>query len=371
MTQMTEKQDTNKEILKLHSAYQIAESFSRCTRNGFVACNLNGEITYVNKTMEELTGWHEAELIGKDITELYALPEGVLNTTDVDDALSQPAILYTRDEKKLTFPVRQTSIKKEGSEDEIDGYLTLFITNTSDVDRAQTEFVSTVSHELRTPITSIKGFASTLLHHRQKLDEEKRKKYISIIKDQAERLSRLVEDLLAVSRLESKKLQFTIQPLDIKKSIDNCVTVVQSKHNDSHTISMTTQDPLPPVWADADRLEQILTNLIDNAMKYSPEADKVDLDISVINPGENSEMMQVNITDYGIGIDQGDIDSIFGKFSRLDSPLTRTTEGTGLGLYITKSLACMLNGDVKVKSEKEKQTTFSLLLPTSPPSNKE
>ena len=164
--------------------------------------------------------------------------------------------------------------------------------------------------------------------------------------------------------MESRKLQLTIQPLDISKAIENTCTLVESKYKGSHEININTVEKLPTVWADSDRLEQILTNLIENAIKYSPEAEKIDINISTTKH-KNEEMMKIEIIDYGIGIDKEDIEKIFTKFSRLDNPLTRTTEGTGLGLFITKSLANILKGDVLVDSE-EGRTTFSLYLPINP-----
>lgn len=350
-------------LKSMHTGDQIVESFSRCTKNGFVACNLAGEVTYISDSMEDLSGWLESELIGQPVSKLYALPESISNSIDIQDAKSQPAVVYKRDGNKITLPARQVTIK-DPETGEIDGYLTLFINQKGDIGRAQSDFISTVSHELRTPITSIKGFAATLLQHRSKLAEDKRKKYINIIRDQADRLSRLVEDLLAVSRLESKKLQLTIQPLNIKNAVEKIATIVEQKHESSHAISIDAEPNLAFVWADSDRLEQILTNLIDNAVKYSPEADKVEIKIHM---GETNgqEMMQIDIRDFGIGIEEEDLDKIFGKFSRLDSPLTRNTEGTGLGLFITKSLTNVMKGDVVVNSEKGKGTTFTVFLPTN------
>lgn len=346
----------------IHSAEQIVESFSRCTRNGFVASDLEGKITYFSKSMEDITGWFEIEVLGKDVSTIYSLPEAVIDATDNSGALPQPGVVYKRDGKKVTYPARRTTICSEDSS-EIDGYLTLFVTNIGDVDRAQAEFTSTVSHELRTPITSIKGFASTLLDHRSKLDEEKRKKYIRIIREQAIRLSSLVEDLLSVSRLESRKIKISKQKVDIQAAIERTALVVQSKYNDSHKINITEKSKLPSVWADPDRVEQIFTNLIENAIKYSPEAEHIDIEVSP-DTLDGVEMIKTDIIDFGIGIAEEDQERIFNKFGRLDNPLTRETEGTGLGLYITKSLAEIMSGEVRVSSEANK-TIFSVYLPTN------
>ena len=129
--------------------------------------------------------------------------------------------------------------------------------------------------------------------------------------------------------MESKKIELTIHPVRIEPILETICEVVKSKHAKSkHEIIVQCDSNLPAVWVDSDRLEQILTNLIDNAIKYSPDADKVEIKVRTTQK-DNEEMVRVNITDYGIGIKKEDLRNIFTKFSRLDSPLTRVTEGTG------------------------------------------
>ena len=350
--------------LGVNNPQEILESVARDTKNGFVAFYLENQITLFSSKMVEVTGWHDAEMIGKSTSELFQIQD--MSSPELDasaDSVSHHAVtLFTRDGKQINLEARKTAILDE--ESKVIGYLMFFIIEdyNKDLDRAQAEFISTVSHELRTPITSIKGFASTLLNGKQELPKEKRDKYVNIIKNQAERLSRLVEDLLAVSRLESRKLQLTIHPVRIYEMVDYISEVVGSKHSFSHKITINSTEDLPEVWVDKDRLEQVLTNLIDNAVKYSPESDKVDIQISEAEL-EGKPMVRIDVIDYGIGISTEDQQKVFTKFSRLDSPLTRITEGTGLGLYISKSLAQLLGGDLLLESQ-EGQTKFSLYLTT-------
>lgn len=347
--------------LGINNPEEILNSVARATENGFVTFNLEKQITALSSKMMEVSGWHETELLDKETSQLFVIKDPENET--VDDSVSRHAVtLFTKDGKQINLEARKTGIFNKAAQ--LTGYLMFFIIEdyNKDLDRAQAEFISTVSHELRTPITSIKGFASTLLNGKQELSKEKHDKYINIIKNQAERLARLVEDLLAVSRLESRKLQLTIQPVKIAGLVDYVAEVVGSKHNFSHKIAIETETNLPEVWVDKDRLEQVLTNLIDNAIKYSPEVKKVDIKIGKDNY-ESKPMVRIDITDYGIGIKAEDQQKVFTKFSRLDSPLTRATEGTGLGLYISKSLAKLLGGDLILESTKGK-TVFSLYLAT-------
>ncbi|MBX9573962.1 MAG: PAS domain-containing protein [Candidatus Obscuribacterales bacterium] len=237
----------------------------------------------------------------------------------------------------------------------------VYIVQAQSVQQAQTEFVSTVSHELRTPLTSIKGFADTILRAGDRIDAASQRRYIGIIKDQADRLTRLVEDLLAVSRLESRRMQLTIRAINLEEAVQRVVQNLSEKAK-RHQIAVKIPPGLPQVWADADRLEQILTNLIDNAIKYSPAETTVTICARAIH--QEPEMVEFSVTDQGGGISADYLPQIFNKFSRQDNPLTRQTEGTGLGLYITKSLVIALDGNINVTSEPG-STTFTVQVPSA------
>jgi len=326
--------------------------------NGYVLSNQSGKIIFVNSVVEKISGYSNQELINEDVSKLFSLPESFINPDSESEIKPQAAIFNRNDGKRITLKAMQIEISSGG-------YLTTFYTESSldsIVDRAQIDFVSTVSHELRTPLTSIKGFAETLIRSGEKLTEENKKKYIAIIKEQADRLTRLVEDLLAVSRLESQGQQLTIRALDLKKYINRVCESLSAKWT-THKIIKDIEENLPNVYADADRLEQILTNLIDNAIKYSPNKGKVNIKASSLKNENNiKDRLKIEVTDYGIGIGESDQQKIFTKFGRLDNPLTRQAQGTGLGLFITKSLVLALKGEISVKS-KVGETTFSVTLP--------
>jgi len=246
------------------------------------------------------------------------------------------------------------------------GFLTIiYVIQANSLQQAQTEFVSTVSHELRTPLTSIKGFADTILRAGDRLDVAQQRRYVGIIKDQADRLTRLVEDILAVSRLESKKLQLTIRAIDPREAIERVQQNLTDKAK-NHKVIVNVANSLTPVWADADRLEQILTNLIDNAIKYSPAGTTVTITARGIEKAtaNDAEMVEFAISDEGVGIPEEHLPQVFSKFGRLDNPLVRQTEGTGLGLYITRSLCLALGGQIAVCSVPG-NTTFTVKLPAA------
>ncbi len=231
--------------------------------------------------------------------------------------------------------------------------------------QAHADFVSTVSHEFRTPLTSIKGFADTLLRYGANLDTEQQKRFITIIKHQADRLTRLVENLLTVSKLGAQKTQFIFRPIPLKRTVERIVQSVEGKLPEPRVFKINIPEDLPEVWADPDKLEQVLLNLIDNAAKYSYPDSEVRVKAQ-LHP-EDNDKIKIDIEDQGVGIPEEHLPNIFNKFSRIDNPLTREVEGTGLGLYITKSLTNAMGGQIFVQSENKKGTTFTVVLPVATP----
>jgi two-component system phosphate regulon sensor histidine kinase PhoR len=337
---------------------------SKSVADGFVVTNSDGIIVKCNPAFLQLTGLAEKEILNtklKNIIECTCLHNNNSLTVANDESLNvHNATIICKNGGDVHMPINHGILFD--SQNNIVGNITVvYIVQTNSVQQAQTEFVSTVSHELRTPLTSIKGFADTILRAGDRLDIVQQRRYIGIIKDQADRLTRLVEDLLAVSRLESRKLQLTIRAIDLESAVQRVYRNLADK-TQNHQIVLKIPQGLPPVWADADRLEQILTNLIDNAIKYSPERTTVTISARVIE-GSN-EFVEFSVNDQGDGIPEQSLPEIFHKFTRLDQPLVSKTEGTGLGLYITKSLVIALGGSISVVSSPG-STTFSVKLPAA------
>ena len=220
----------------------------------------------------------------------------------------------------------------------------------------QEEFISTVSHELRTPLTSIRGFSQTLLNSWDKIDEENKKKFVQIIEEQSNRLINLVENILTVSKINADKP--IIKEVNVNTVIEKVVQILSQKYK-NHNIIMKFNNYLPPVRLDEDKFQQIMTNLLDNACKYSEEYK----DVIVSTSYADSENVLIKIQDSGVGIKEEDLDKIFDKFVRLENVLTSKTQGNGLGLYITKNLVESMSGKINAKSEINLGTEFTLEFP--------
>lgn len=219
---------------------------------------------------------------------------------------------------------------------------------------AQAEFISTVSHELRTPLTSIRGFADTLLTSGDRLTEEQKKKFLLIIKEQANRLIKLTENLLSVSKNNIEKL--VLKRVDIMPFVKNTVSLIsgQSKKN---TIKITQNPNIEEVLIDTDKFQQIMLNILENATKYSNPDTEIEVNITQ----DNNDVI-IKVSDEGIKIPEQDTEKIFEKFTRLSSPLTQKIEGSGLGLYLTKTLVERMQGRIKAYSEAQK-TVFEIRFP--------
>ena len=229
-----------------------------------------------------------------------------------------------------------------------------------DIEQDYEDFISTVSHELRTPLTSIRGFSQTMLSSWDKLDEESKKKFVKIIEEQSNRLIHLVENMLSVTKIKSSKTNIVYSVLDVNSVVEKAVLMVKTQYpNQNFKFDKTT---IPEIFADKDKFQQILVNLIENSAKYSMQDY-----LTEIKTYQKSENVYIEISNTGLGIDEADYEKIFTKFARIDNPLTRKVQGSGLGLYITKTLAEQMEGNIQVKStpisKDLSKITFTLIMP--------
>ena len=220
----------------------------------------------------------------------------------------------------------------------------------------RSNLIDTVSHELRTPLTSIQGYTSRLLRQDIQIDEETKQKSLTIIKRQSERLKSMIEDLLVIPDIERERIKMNIEPVWIIETIENSKVLIKDKNKKEIESSITEDFPL--VLADKDRLEQVILNLLDNAAKYAYEDTPIKIE------GETTEDKAIikisNQADY---IPEEKLSKLFEKFIRMDDSTTRTSRGTGLGLFIVKGLVDCMNGEISLSSTKDNIFTVTLSLP--------
>ena len=231
-------------------------------------------------------------------------------------------------------------------------------------DQSKTELVSIASHELLTPLAGAQGYLSMVLdEHLGKVDAQA-ENYLTKANASIQRLSHLVRDLLSVSRLEAGRIKIVAQAVDIGSLIDAVVDQLAPVAKQKR-LALRFKHPdvvLPPVWADPDRVQEVLINLISNAIKYTPEG-SVTVAVSLVDAG-NSKQIEVAVTDTGIGVDRQAQERLFEKFYRIADPRSASVSGTGLGLYITRQMVEKMDGAIILKSRLGEGSTFSVRLPT-------
>ena len=223
------------------------------------------------------------------------------------------------------------------------------------LDSFKSNLIDTVSHEFRTPLTSIKGYTSRLLRNDVTITEDMRIKSLKTIKRQTERLSRMVEDLLVIPDIETSVLRVFPENINIASIIDNVALFM--RHNTGRVINIFMPEECPLVYADEDRVEQIIINLLENASKYAIPDTEINVHIS-----SDSQFAKVVIQNECQQIEEEKLDKLFDKFTRMDDSTTRTTRGTGLGLFIVKGLVEAMGGKIMLSSHNDFSVTFTLPL---------
>ena len=232
------------------------------------------------------------------------------------------------------------------------------LTRLKQLENTRQEFVANVSHELRTPLSMIKGYVETLIHG-AKDDPKVATRFLQTIEKHADRLTYLIEDLLTISRLESGRIVMNRQRVELRPVVDDVLNDLKSRAGDKNVVLENQVPEEIVVRADADRIQQVLFNLVDNAIKYGRPAGRVWIQARLAA----EQLIEVSVCDNGPGIPPEAIDRVFERFYRVDKARSREQGGTGLGLSIVKHIVQYHGGTVWAESELERGTTFSFTLP--------
>jgi two-component system, OmpR family, phosphate regulon sensor histidine kinase PhoR len=248
--------------------------------------------------------------------------------------------------------------------DEVGAVMVLHdVTELRRLERVRTEFVANVSHELRTPLTAIHGYLETLLGGALEEPEHARK-FLEIAFRHTERLGRLVSDLTDLSNIELGKVSLRLEATPLDEVVDSVLTMIRPRA-DSGEVALSVDLPgdLPPVRADRDRLAQILINLVDNGVKYTPVGGRVAVGARRVSP----VLVEVGVTDTGVGIPPADLPRVTERFYRVDRARSRELGGTGLGLAIVKHLVLAHGGELAIESQPGRGTVVRFSLPVARP----
>jgi len=336
--------------------------------DGVVVNNAEGQTILVNPAAECILDTSGEQLVGQDFYTLFSVfdAQGREEAVAAMEVLLDAAASEVRTAFQMILEVDSRIVHAHLSpvltrRGDFLGVVTVFrdVTKEVEADRAKSDFVSNVSHELRTPMTAIKGYTDLLHAGAVGPINDEQKRFLKIIKNNAERLTALINDLLDISRVETGRVRFEPRSLQVGEVVSDVVNVLAGQAEAKHQIlTYEVVGGLPDIMGDRDRLNQVLTNLVGNAIRYTPDGEEIEVRVC---PVEGA--VRVDVRDTGIGVAPDDLGHIFERFYRADHPLVQEAGGTGLGLSIVKMFVEMHGGRIWVESEQDKGSTFTLILP--------
>ncbi|MES2223775.1 MAG: ATP-binding protein [Patescibacteria group bacterium] len=354
----------------------ISDAILESIGDGLVVVDKEGKITYVNQAFERMVGWNEEEVLGKSIIEVIPresekgeivefnerILTKVLSGEIVIADLTNPFYYIRKDGSRFPTSSIVTPIILDG---EIIGVVETFrdITKEKEIDKAKTEFVSLASHQLRTPLSTINWYTEMLLAGDVGKLNSDQEKYLDEVYRGNQRMVGLVNALLSVSRMDLGTFVLEPEPTDVTALVRGVVNE-QKPQIDQKKISLFPLfgTNIPLIQTDPKLLRMVIQNLLSNAIKYTPNKGKIELSLNLVN---KKKTLLFKITDTGYGIPKNQQSKIFTKLFRADNVREKDTEGTGLGLYMVKSIIDNSKGKVWFESVEDKGTTFNVELPVN------
>lgn len=328
---------------------------------GVIGVNADQQILVINPAAEKILQLQPGAAVGKNLLE-------AARDVHLSDIIGQAIRTqsYFAGEAELTYPEEKIlhagAIGLPPSAGQMRGVLVFYdVTPIRKLEKMRREFVANVSHELRTPMTSIRGFLETLLGGALK-DANTSESFLKMMQEDTNRLTRLVDDLLELSKIESKESPLKRAPLDLRFEVEKAAAIIQPKM-EQKKIRLENAIPsenFPKISADRDRLKQVFLNLLENAVKFNRDGGSIK-----IFAEKEQGRVRVSISDTGIGIPEEAVPHVFERFFRVDKSRTAGTGGSGLGLSIVKHIVESHGGQVSCQSRSGQGTTFSFTLPSA------
>jgi two-component system, OmpR family, phosphate regulon sensor histidine kinase PhoR len=350
-------------INELRSEKEKLDSILRCMVEGLVVIDPKGRVLLINEQAKAMFAVTDEQIRDGSFVEISRSPEmraclrEVLTFDFSKETYSKRISVEDR-----WFRVNAVSLRN-GTE-RPSGSILVFhdITEIQRLETVRSDFVANVSHELRTPLTAIRGYVETLLHNPPTEPEDARQ-FLTIIARHSERLSRLTEDLLTLSDLESGARKMTLKPVEAGHLIQRVLEVFWDRAAKKNvTLSYAVPTELPMILGDSDRLQQLFINLVDNAVKYNSPGGSVTITGRHVDSGAHAEV-EIAVIDTGAGISEKDLPRLTERFYRVDKARSREMGGTGLGLAIVKHIVQAHGGELKIESALNKGTTVRVFLP--------
>jgi two-component system phosphate regulon sensor histidine kinase PhoR len=352
------------QMQRLSSEKQQLDTILRGMGEGVMVTSTDGVISLVNPAFRKLFSL-SGDVDGKKLIEISRHPDlleafTALGAADGDELIRE----ITIQPGEMTLLTHWAPLTVDGRKI---GVVAVFhnISDMKQVENIRRDFVANVSHELRTPVSVIKGYAETLLDGALQSDADRAVRFVEIILNHSERLTALINDILTLSTLESRDMALDLHPLDISGTMRKTYMLLEDNaHKKDIRMQIDIPAGLPRVMADQGRVEQVIVNLLDNAIKYTPaQGGMVTL---LVRKDDDDRFLRISVADTGIGIPFKDIPRIFERFYRVDGARSRDQGGTGLGLAIAKHIVQLHGGEISVtNNECGKGSIFSFTLPVA------
>ncbi len=341
-----------------------SEAIIASIADGIVVVDPDGRVEMWNRAASVMTGVPSRTALRRTLRDLVRselgdrddVAYGALQTAATSEVAAE--VHLSRGERDIWLSVRAAQLRDPLDVRVGTVYALRDVSADRQLDQLKSDFVATVSHELRTPLTSIYGFAETLLRSDVSFPEEDRRTFLGYIASESERLTRLVDGLLSVTRLDAGGVELDLTDVDVSEVLREIVIRQAERARQTHQVELNVPGEPLVAAADRDKLRQIVLNLVDNAIKYSPAGGTVS-----VSGRRQLDTVEIRVEDRGIGISAADQRNLFRKFFRADARMTRGIRGIGLGLYLTRGFVTAMGGRIRVESEAGKGSTFIVELP--------
>ena len=322
--------------------------------DGVFQLDLADRITLWNRGAEVITDISAIEAVGRHISEVFPGWDAIRDRISITDV---PLAFGRREALPLQLAARELLVAISGvATGEGIVYAFRDVTESEKLEKARRDFLATASHELRTPLAGVFGATKTLLH--RDLDEQTKRALLQVIDSESERLAGILDDILFASQLDADTIQLSIGRCDIPSLASDVIELQRARVPDGLTLRLEVPTDPPAARCDPEKVRQVIVNLIDNAIKYSPAGGEVTVSITA-----DDDVVRLAVTDSGLGIAGSEHERVFEKFYRLDPELSRGVGGTGLGLYISRQFVERMDGRIWLESREGEGSTFYVELP--------
>lgn len=337
------------------------ETILKYMADGLLAVDLNGAIIHINPAATQMLDLLPEDIVDFDYDQIMAKCGKHLTMETLLEGSKSGGAQETFDFKGSVFAMRYDRFKDENGQDKGVIIVIQDITERQKLENMQTDFVANVSHELKTPLTTIKSYTETLLDGAME-DPEITASFLGIVDTEADRMNRLVKDLLQLSRLDHQRERWSMKETNLVNILNTAIPKVAltARQKEQHLNVLYNEEAVIPVNVDRDRIEQVVLNVLSNAIKYTNEGGRIDIDVL-----ESGNYVKVIVSDNGIGISEADIPRVFERFYRVDKARSRAMGGTGLGLPISKQIVEEHHGTLTIESQEGKGTNVTMTLPLS------